>query len=591
MRNTRNWQRSLWALAVISAASGGLFLGLGEFAHSDISKYDVMLAKNERRSAEVIVKLNERGLQAVSQESLNRLFDPSIGIMSVNVFETDRSLMKVKLVNDEDTARFLADANRNPEIAYAEPNYIYHLLDAKNSADAPGEVIPDAADFAKLWGLKNTGQADPKGTPGKAGADIGATKAWVSTTGSKDIVVAVIDTGVDYTHSLLKDNIYANPGESGSGKESNGIDDDGNGFVDDFHGWNFAGVSTNNPMDDNNHGTHCSGTIGASGGADGKGIVGVNWHVSILPVKFLTGSGSGSLEDAVKAIQYATLMKVNVMSNSWGGGGFSQSMLDAITAAKAKGILFVAAAGNDGRDNDATTSPTYPSSYQVDNVISVAASTNTDGLASFSNYGKRIVHIAAPGLNVYSTIPGNKFDVYSGTSMATPHVAGASALLWSTDKNMGYAEIKDRLLRSRDYVAGFSRKLASSGRMNVYNAINKIYPVAPPEPREDQWQSLELAAPIETAHPYAANAAQEWTIQGPADAKYIRVVLGKVDVESGYDFIKVKDASGAEVDSISGKYDTYNSFYAEGNKLTLKFTSDADVNNWGFQALKYQVIY
>jgi hypothetical protein len=175
--------------------------------------------------------------------------------------------------------------------------------------------------------------------------------------------------------------------------------------------------------------------------------------------------------------------------------------------------------------------------------------------------------------------------------MATPHVAGGAALLWSSDKALTYAEVKDRLLKTRDYIPTLSRKIATSGRMNVYNAIHNIVPPAPAEPTEDQWQSLDLASPIETEHPYKNSATQEWTIQGPANAKYIRVVFGKVDLESGYDFVAVKDANGAEVDSITGKYDSYNSWYAEGNKVTLKFSSDVDVQSWGFQAVKYQVIY
>jgi subtilisin family serine protease len=266
-------------------------------------------------------------------------------------------------------------------------------------------------------------------------------------------------------------------------------------------------------------------------------------------------------------------------------------MFDAIKASKDAGVLFVAAAGNDGMDNDKRTTPTYPSSYQVENIISVAASTNTDSLASFSNYGKRLVHIAAPGHKVYSTIPGGKFDTYSGTSMATPHVAGGAALLWSTDKSLTAAAVKDRLLATRDYVSPLSRKISSSGRMNVYNAINNIVPPAPPEPTEAAWKTLDLSAAITTAHPYANNAVQEWVIEGPAEAKFIRLQLGKVDLESGYDFLAVQDANGVEVDNITGKFESYNTWYAEGNKLKLKFSSDTDVTAWGFEALKYQVIY
>jgi thermitase len=374
-----HWRSLVWTIALVSTTSAGLFLGLGEMAQSDISRFEAILAKSDRVPGEALVKLSATGINTLQSQSLNTLFSAGLGILSLNTLETDSRFLKVKLANDQDLAKFLSDANSNPAIAYAEPNFVYRTSDVRDEDPSletpeapPVELIPRSPDFVKTWGLKNTGQKDPSngGVEGKAGADISATKAWVTTTGSKDIVVAVIDTGVDYNHNQLKDNIYANPGESGDGKETNGLDDDGNGFVDDFRGWSFSGGSNNNPMDDNAHGTHCSGTIGASGAGDS--IVGVNWNVSIMPIKFLSASGSGSLTDAVSSIQYATKLKVNVMSNSWGGGGYSQAMFDAIKVARDAGILFVAAAGNDGMDNDKRPTPTYPGSYQLDNVISVA---------------------------------------------------------------------------------------------------------------------------------------------------------------------------------------------------------------------------
>jgi subtilisin family serine protease len=324
--------------------------------------------------------------------------------------------------------------------------------------------------------MKNTGQKDAEGSDGVAGADIGATKAWNLSKGSSDVSVAVIDTGVDYTHEELKDNIFINTGEIAG----NGKDDDGNGFIDDVHGWNFAGKN-NDPMDDNKHGTHCSGTIGAKGD-NGIGTAGVTWNVKILPIKFLTGSGSGTLADAVEAIKYATKMGVKLMSNSWGGGGFSQTMFDAIKAAETKGILFVAAAGNETNNND--TKATYPSGYKLENVISVAAIDNRDNLATFSNYGQKTVHIAAPGVKIYSTVPMSMggYATFSGTSMACPHVSGAAALLWSTNKDWTYKQIKDRLLMTKDPVAGLKSKTYAGGRVNVYNAMmnNMKEPWNPP---------------------------------------------------------------------------------------------------------------
>jgi thermitase len=585
-RNWLSWTRKApsmaWTLAVIGTASAGLFLGSDYTAHSDISKFSALLSKHERVPGEVVVKLSKAGQFAMQTQSMEQVFDISrFRVSAIDAFETDNSFYLVKLNGDAQTAQFLEATSSNPAIAYAEPNYI---LRANGAED---EVIPNDAQFSKLWGLKNTGEKGVADGPGLAGADIGAAKAWKTTTGNKDVIVAVIDTGVDYTHPDLVDNIYKNPGEAGAGKETNGIDDDGNGFVDDFRGWNFAGVSTNNPMDDNEHGTHVAGTI-AGKGNNGLGVAGVNWESSILPVKFLTGGGSGTLADAVKSIQYVTTMKAHMSNNSWGGGGFTQSMFDAIADAKAKGILFIAAAGNDGQNSD--NSPHYPAGYQLDNVIAVAATTNLDTLASFSTYGKRTVHIAAPGHKIYSTVPGGSYDTFSGTSMASPHVAGAAALLWGTDTSMTYAQVKDRLLRSRDFVAGMARKVASSGRLNVYNAINGIYPPSP-EPAESDWRDAQLNGPIESAHPYADNAKQEWTVEGPANAKFVRVVLSRVELEDGYDFLKVYDANGNEVDSMSGKGENVASFYVPGNKLVLKFSSDSSETRWGFAVGKLQVVY
>lgn len=588
--NSKNWRalgsaRLVWSMAVLGSASAGLFMGLGNPAHSDISKFSAMLAQHERLPGEVIVKLSPTGKSALQMQSLEQIFDASrFNVAAIDAFETDSSFYLVKLAGDVQTAEFLEAASKNPSVAYAEPNYLMRALGARDSEAA--ERTPNDPEFSKLWGLKNVGQKDSAGTDGKSGADIGATKAWAITTGNREIVVAVIDTGVDYNHPDLKDNIYHNPGESGDGKETNGIDDDGNGFVDDFRGWNFAGVSTNDPMDDNEHGTHVAGTIAARGN-DGLGVAGVNWESSILPVKFLTGSGSGSLADAVKSIQYVTLLGANMSNNSWGGGGFTQSMFDAIKEASDKGIMFIAAAGNDSQNAD--NIPHFPAGYQIENVIAVAATTNTDSLASFSTFGKRTIHIAAPGHKIYSTVPGGRYDSFSGTSMASPHVAGAAALLWGTDPSMKFTEVKDRLLQSRDYIGSLSRKVATSGRLNVYNAIAGIYPPSP-EPAESDWKDMALPAPVESAHPYPNNARQEWTIEGPANAKFMRVVFSRVDLESGYDFVRVLDASGAEMDSISGKGENVASFYVTGNKVVLRLTSDSSDARWGFAVGKLQVV-
>ncbi|GBF56099.1 alkaline phosphatase [Microcystis sp. 0824] len=276
-------------------------------------------------------------------------------------------------------------------------------------------------------------------------------------------MIGVIDTGVDYNHQDLVGNIWTNPGEIAG----DGIDNDGNGYIDDIRGWDFA-YNDNNPSDVNGHGTHVSGTI-AGKGNNGVGVTGVAWNAKIMPLKFLNDQGSGSTSNAILAINYATAKGVKLTNNSWGGGGYSQALYDAINAAGQAGALFIAAAGNDAKNTD--TSPSYPASYNLANIISVASTTRTDALSSFSNYGLTSVDLGAPGSEIYSTTPNNTYSTYSGTSMASPHVAGAAALLWSQNPTWTAQQVKDALMNTGDPLASLAGKTVSGKRLNVFNAL------------------------------------------------------------------------------------------------------------------------
>jgi len=398
---------------------------------------------------ELIVRFAPKSdrIQLNSQEKDGVINNSLAGAKLKREFKIVPGLSVVKLPAGLTVEKAVEKLSKTSGILYAHPNYQVQAF----------STFPNDPRFNELWGMHNTGQ-----TGGTPDADIDAPEAWDIGTGSSDIVVAVIDTGVDYTHPDLAANIWHNPGEI----PGNGIDDDHNGFVDDVYGYDFVN-NDGDPMDDHFHGTHCAGTIGAVGN-NGIGVAGVCWNVKIMALKFLNSGGSGYTEDAIRAVEYSVLMGANLSSNSWGGGGNDQGLKDAIDAAGAAGMLFVAAAGN-GSGNNNDIYPTYPASYDSTSIISVMATTNTDQMASFSNYGPTSVDLGASGVSILSCQPGGGYQLLSGTSMATPHVAGACALLWSLNPGLSNSEVKDILLRTVDPT--LSGLCVSGGRLNLYKAV------------------------------------------------------------------------------------------------------------------------
>lgn len=479
----------------------------------------------------------------------------------------------------------------NPNVVYAEPNYIYSVNPIRGQAFSSKKVeaspfaevnvaTPNDPRFQELWGLRNTGSNEPKGSAGVEGVDVNAMNAWNITTGSRNVKIAVIDTGVDYNHPDLKQNTWTNLAEL-NGKP--GVDDDGNGYIDDIHGYDFANHD-GDPMDGHGHGTHCSGTIGAVHNNQ-TGVAGVMSDVTIVPVKFLGDDGSGTLESAIEAIDYATALNVDLMSNSWGGGGYSQALFDAIKRASDKGIIFTAAAGNESSNND--TTPAYPASYKIPNVVSVAAITAQNGLAYFSCYGRNSVHIGAPGHNILSTVAGGKYEVMSGTSMATPHVSGVLGLLLSKEGRMPHDTMKERLMMTSVPVAALRGKTMTAGRIDAYNLLTDVRPERS-GPRSDLWRTETLSTAFESDHPYKENSAVKRTITVPG-AKYIRVKVAKYELESGYDYVRLSDAKGTAVEKISGTGTDYVSEYVEGDTVVLDFISDRSINKWGFKISEIEV--
>lgn len=405
------------------------------------------------------------------------------------------AMQTVKLDDGADVAAALATWRADAQVAGAE-------IDQRVSI----ATVPNDSRFSSMWGMLNTGQAG-----GTSDADIDADLAWNLATGSMATAVSIIDTGIDYTHPDLYKNIWLNQGELPTGlglvdtdadglitfwdlnttanagkaidansngrieaydilrdtRWENGQDNDGNGKRDDLVGWDFVN-NDNDPLDDNGHGTHVAGTIGAMGN-NSLGVVGVAWKASLAALKFLGADGGGYTSAAVAALNYAVGEGIKISNNSWGGGGYSSALATAISNARAAGHIFVAAAGNEGRNNDTTAN--YPANLNYDNIISVASTTRTDTLSGFSNYGATTVDLAAPGSSILSTTPNNTYSSYSGTSMATPHVAGAAALVWSANPSLSYSQVIARILNNVDNLSSLSGRVATGGRLNVYNAL------------------------------------------------------------------------------------------------------------------------
>ncbi|MEM9157773.1 MAG: S8 family serine peptidase [Verrucomicrobiota bacterium] len=361
------------------------------------------------------------------------------------------SLQSQDLDTVPEALEILKNPHLNPVIEYAEPDYIVHAAGFSND--------PSLNDGG-LWGLHNEG-----GEGGVDDVDIDAIEGWDIATDAGDLVVGVIDTGVRYTHEDLADNMWVNPNEIAG----NEIDDDGNGYVDDVHGIN-ATLGTGDPFDDNGHGTHVAGTIGGVGD-NGLGIVGVAWRTQIMALKFLRASGSGTISDAVRCMDYATQQGVFLTNNSWGGGGYSEAFSDALDRAREAGVLFVAASGNNGIDID--EDPHYPAAYEQENVLSVGSVDRDGELSSFSNYGLESVDIVAPGRDILSAWHSSdqSYRIISGTSMASPHAAGILTLQGAAFPEVEWLKQKERLLVASQLDERYVGQIGTGGLVNLGNAL------------------------------------------------------------------------------------------------------------------------
>lgn len=448
-------------------------------------------ADPEYRDGYLLVRFTETGFSASANTTRQAVLTAAGGGTIEKMYTLVPGLGLVKLPDGVSVPTAKAKFRASIGVKYAEPDYL-----GKYAA------VPKDPSYNLLWGLHNTGQ-----TGGKPDADIDAPEAWDINKGSAQIVVAVCDSGVDYDHEDLNANMWINLAEQ-SGLP--GVDDDGNGYIDDIYGYDFFN-GTGQIIDDVGHGTHVAGTIGAVGN-NNIGVTGVNWNVRLMALK-IGGTSGIPHSAAIEGIQYAIQNGARVMNHSWGGYYYDQALYDAIVASRDAGVVFVAAAGNEYNNND--TMPAYPASYDIENIISVLATEHNDRKAVFSNWGARTVDLGAPGQNILSTLPGNEYEFYNGTSMASPHVAGAAALVLANTPTLSYLEVKQLLISTVDKLPSLKEQCVSEGRLNLYTALlsanagDKLAPT--PDPME--WKVAPIAVGVNTFYMEAVTATDVSGVQ------------------------------------------------------------------------------
>jgi len=527
-------------------------------------------AEAEVVPGEVVIKFKKEALTLSNFEYLQTKFH-----FKLKRFIPNSPYAVVKMDNKtEGEESLLAEELMSSDfVEIAEPNFIYNIN--KN---------PNDPEFGKLWGLSNTGTNDPR-NEGNPGVDVSAIKAWEIQTGNPELVVGVIDTGVDYNHEDLKDNMWVNLAEK-NGKA--GVDDDGNGYVDDIYGYDFYNKDSD-PMDDHGHGSHCSGTIGAKGN-NKIGITGIAWNVKIMAIKiFSSGGRGGPLDGVLEAIRYATKMGAKITNNSWGGGEASELLKQVIQEAGEKGVLFVAAAGNEKNNNDAR--PSYPASYPLPNVISVAAVDNRGDRADFSNYGMKSVHVAAPGVGIYSVFPSSDgattgYSSLSGTSMATPHVTGIAALLLSNEPQLTPLEVRQRLISTSKPMPGLKRVSVSKGMVDAYNALTQFQP--PPDANDPAYWVKNIELNISSQHPYQDATEKFWEVEVPG-ANEVALYFQKVRTEEKFDKIILTNRKGDIVEEYTGSFDELWTSPIKGDYVKVTLRTDKTKNDYGFDLNK--VVY
>ena len=453
-----------------------VLIGVAIWMISTISSKDASGADFVK--GEVIVKYRD---SAPRDRNTMNTFYSAYGVQSVQRFTgLMEGYERIQLSPDTSIKESMRSILRNPLVEYTQPNYLLSIPSNEGFSNQTSGALRACSSFGcspigsgETWpsdpGSTNPTKkprvkpipvevsppvVDPRSSELYGMKKIALPEVSVSVGSLKKVLVAVIDSGIDYNHEDLARNIWR------KGSDRNG----------DIVGYDFVHNDAL-PFDDNSHGTHVAGTIGAVFG-NGKGLSGVTGNVSLMTLKFLTADGSGTTANAIRAISFAVENGAKILNNSWGGPveDDNAALLEVVEKTIKRNVLFIAAAGNDESDNDGSNAA-YPSAFNTANMVSVAATDMSDRLAFFSNYGKKSVHLAAPGVKILSTVPGNRYDLDSGSSMAAPHVTGAAAMIWGKNPNLTALQVKEILIRSVDIVPDLKEKTITGGRLNVSKAL------------------------------------------------------------------------------------------------------------------------
>ena len=535
---------------------------LGQMAHAQLA---------QQVDGEFIVKLRDN----------RRVFSSAsfIQIKKFTLGQDSYALVRTNTVTDETEA-----LNALLQLSGVEAAEVNQLVTA--ALPAPSVNLIENNYFNVQWGLANLGvnepdlRGQPNQEPGWIGADINAVAAWQVSRGSQQVKIAVLDTGVDYTHSELSSNIWTNTQEIAA----NGIDDDQNGFIDDVHGWN-AVENNGDPMDQLGQGTHIAGIIGAL--HNETGVSGVMGEVSLVPVKIISNQGTLTIADALVGLDYAIRQNVDVIQFS---GRFTQpstALNSLIQLAAAKKIAVTMGAGDSGLNTDEASG--YPSALGNRNLYIFTAMSHQDTLADFANFGRSSVFMAAPGQNIISTAPRNNFAVRSGSTMAAAHAAGTIGLYIAQSGRQTPFQLYSRLFATSVPGSSYELSVGSSSKLDAYNLLADIRP-AHPVPPENNGVYYRLPSIIESAHPYANYSQIQHEIHIPG-ALGIRVIIKSMDIELRYDWLRLHDSNNVMVQSLEGVANNFVSNEVLGDRVKISFYSDSSQTKWGYRIEAVYVRY